>query len=62
MKNRRDFLLESMTTGIAVIHLPRLITSAKAEGAVWAPAMPAANPWLADSVYPTSHFNTGATD
>lgn len=62
MKNRRDFLLESMTTGIAVIHLPRLITSAKAEGSVRAPAMPAANPWLADSVYPTSHFNPGATD
>jgi hypothetical protein len=26
------------------------------------PAMPARNPWLADSVYPTSHFNGGATD
>lgn len=26
------------------------------------PSMPARNPWLADSVYPTSHFNPGATD
>jgi hypothetical protein len=26
------------------------------------PNMPAANPWLATSVYPTSHFNPGATD
>ena len=24
--------------------------------------MPARNPWLTDSVYPTSHFNPGATD
>ena len=27
-----------------------------------APNMPARNPWLTDSVYPTSHFNPGATD
>jgi hypothetical protein len=26
------------------------------------PNMPAANPWLTKSVYPTSHFNPGATD
>src|SRR6201995_4313591 len=26
------------------------------------PSMPDRNPWLADSVYPTSHFNPGATD
>lgn len=26
------------------------------------PNMPAKNPWLTDSVYPTSHFNGGATD
>ena len=26
------------------------------------PNMPARNPWLADSVYPTSHFNPAATD
>lgn len=26
------------------------------------PSMPARNPWLTDSVYPTSHFNPGATD
>jgi hypothetical protein len=25
-------------------------------------SMPAKNPWLTDSVYPTSHFNGGATD
>ncbi len=27
-----------------------------------APNMPARNPWLTESVYPTSHFNGGATD
>jgi hypothetical protein len=27
-----------------------------------AASMPARNPWLADSVYPTSHFNPAATD
>jgi hypothetical protein len=27
-----------------------------------APNMPAKNPWLAESVYPTSHFNPAATD
>ena len=27
-----------------------------------APPMPASNPWLVDSGYPTSHFNPGATD
>lgn len=27
-----------------------------------APNMPARNPWLADTVYPTSHFNPAATD
>ena len=26
------------------------------------PNLPPRNPWLADSVYPTSHFNPGATD
>ena len=26
------------------------------------PNMPARNPWLTDSVYPTSHFNPAATD
>jgi len=26
------------------------------------PNMPARNPWLADSVYPTTHFNSAATD
>jgi hypothetical protein len=26
------------------------------------PNMPSRNPWLTDSVYPTSHFNAGATD
>jgi hypothetical protein len=26
------------------------------------PQMPSRNPWLAEGVYPTSHFNPGATD
>jgi hypothetical protein len=61
MKNRREFLLDSTTLIGTVVG-----------GAVWVtgpalaqqprPNMPARNPWLADSVYPTSHFNPGATD
>src|ERR1700754_4276018 len=32
------------------------------DASVSTPSMPARNPWLTDSVYPTSHFNSGATD
>jgi hypothetical protein len=41
------------------IALLMLGTGAFAQGT---PNMPAHNPWLTDSVYPTSHFNPGATD
>ena len=34
----------------------------RAEHDANAPRMPTRNPWLADSVYPISHFNPGATD
>jgi hypothetical protein len=43
-------------TSIALLMLG---TGAFAQGT---PNMPAHNPWLTDSVYPTSHFNPGATD
>src|ERR1700754_2418792 len=32
------------------------------DASVSTPSMPARNLWLTDSVYPTSHFNAGATD
>ncbi len=32
------------------------------DASVSTPSMPACNPWLTESVYPTSHFNSGATD
>lgn len=32
------------------------------DASVSTPSMPARNLWLTDSVYPTSHFNSGATD
>ena len=35
---------------------------ATGEAAQPTPSMPVRNPWLTDSVYPTSHFNPGATD
>ena len=35
---------------------------ATGEASPSSPSMPARNPWLTDSVYPTSHFNPGATD
>src|SRR5580704_2492029 len=34
----------------------------RAEHDAHAPRLPTRNPWLADSVYPISHFNPGATD
>jgi hypothetical protein len=61
MATRREFLLGTgaFMASAAVVQIGR------SEGAMAqssAPNMPARNPWLADSVYPTSHFNPGATD
>lgn len=61
MSTRRAFL----QSGASVIAVPAaeqalLPTAASAQQAP--PSMPARNPWLTDSVYPTSHFNPGATD
>jgi hypothetical protein len=66
--NRRDLLLS--TAGAAftcAIGGPRGRTQTSGQGrhlgiGATMPNMPARNPWLTDSVYPTSHFNPGATD
>jgi hypothetical protein len=61
MKNRREFLLGCITLIGTALGGPVWVTGpARAQQRV--PNMPARNPWLADSVYPTSHFNPGATD
>jgi hypothetical protein len=61
MNNRREFLL-----GTATLIGAGLGSSVCATGRALAqqpiPNMPARNPWLTNSVYPTSHFNPGATD
>jgi hypothetical protein len=57
MRTRRHCLLASVS-GMALAALPfRFAAAARPP-----PNMPRANPWLTDSVYPTSHFNPGATD
>lgn len=61
MKNRREFLLNSAVLIAASAAAPQSLRRS-----VWAqpsaPNMPPRNPWLTDSVYPTSHFNPAATD
>jgi hypothetical protein len=60
MNNRREFLQNG-----ASILLAGAVMPAGLANPLWAqqsPAMPPRNPWLTDSVYPTSHFNPGATD
>jgi hypothetical protein len=61
MNGRREFLLGCTTLIGTVVAAPVCVTvPALAQQRV--PNMPPRNPWLADSVYPTSHFNPGATD
>src|ERR1700761_986128 len=61
MNNSREFLLGSSAFFASSAVRQTIVTEvAKAQSS--APNMPARNPWLADSVYPTSHFNPGATD
>ena len=60
MIDRRDFLVTSgLALGASLI--PNLRGLRPANAAI-TPNMPAPNPYLAESVYPTSHFNPGATD
>jgi hypothetical protein len=61
MTNRREFLLSSATLIGTFLPDPVWVKGpALAQESV--PNMSAHNPWLANSVYPTSHFNPGATD
>jgi len=59
MSNRREFLLNGASLLASSLVVPRVANSALAQQL---PNMPAPNPWLTRSVYPTSHFNGGATD
>jgi len=61
MLNRRAFLYSSAALAGFALTLSSQFRR-QAYAAETAHNMPAANPWLADSVYPTSHFNPGATD
>jgi len=61
MSDRREFLRTGASFVITSIAAPVGMTdSAHAQQPV--PNMPPRNSWLTDSVYPTSHFNPGATD
>src|SRR5262245_61445029 len=57
MQTRRDFLLTSVSMAAVATWLPPMDMLANAAAL---PAMPPSNPWLAESVYPTSHFNPGS--
>lgn len=61
MSTRRKFLLASVSLIAVGINVQICMTNAAfAQQSI--PNMPARNPWLAEGVYPTSHFNPGATD
>jgi hypothetical protein len=61
MNNRREFLFGSAGL-FGAIYGSSVSATVPALAEQSAPNMPGRNPWLADSVYPTSHFNPGATD
>ncbi len=60
MSNRREFLLTGISLWAFSLVSPWVANPSLAQRQI--PNMPARNPWLADGVYPTSHFNPGATD
>jgi hypothetical protein len=53
-------VLTCIACGLTVAQAQQPV--AAPSGAPPAPNMPVHNPWLAESVYPTSHFNPAATD
>ena len=59
MSNRRDVLIGLGSLLACSTCLRPVLYAASAQDL---PTMPPRNPWLAESVYPTSHFNPGATD
>jgi hypothetical protein len=60
MRNRREFLSSGASLLAAALAGPGVASRAAAQQPH--PNMPVPNPWLTQSVYPTSHFNGGATD
>lgn len=57
MKNKQNIIAAALVCVLAfTIALPVAAQETKP------PNMPARNPWLTDSVFPTSHFNTAQTD
>jgi hypothetical protein len=61
MNSRREFLFVGSSI-IAALAAQTVTTAGTAAAQKLSPSMPARNPWLAESVYPTSHFNPAATD
>jgi hypothetical protein len=61
MITKRDVLLTGASLAGLAHFVPGKTFLGIARAADTSPATPP-NPWLADSVYPTSHFNPGATD
>ena len=62
MQTRRDLLLTGASVAAGAPLLSPTATAFAATPGAQAPNMPERNPWLTESVYPTSHFNPGATD
>ena len=62
MQTRREFLLNGVSATAMTVALLQALVPSRAAAQPAVPAMPPRNPWLADSVYPTSHFNPGATN
>jgi hypothetical protein len=60
MKNRRELMLSGASLLAASLVAPSIANLAVAQQQL--PNIPTPNPWLTKSVYPTSHFNGGATD
>jgi hypothetical protein len=59
-QTRREFLVG--TAAVIAASATSSVYGQDQTAAQQTPNMPKRNPWLTDSVYPTSHFNPGATD